>query len=54
MFGPIARLNNENSKYFNILYEKNKKILKMIPNKYVVKKLKQYNYLKKIKKFTCV
>lgn len=54
MFGPIARLNNENSKYFNILYEKNKKVLKMIPNKYVVKKLKQYNYLKKIKKFTCV
>ena len=54
MFGPIARLNNENSKYFNILYEKNKKILKMIPNKYVVKKLNQYNYLKKIKKFTCV
>lgn len=54
LFGPIARYDIENKKYFNDLYAKNKMILDKIPNKYIFKKIRQYSYLCKIKKFTCI
>lgn len=54
LFGPIVRKNNINYNYFDNLYKKNKIILDKIPNKHVIKKFKQYCYLKKIKKFTCI
>lgn len=54
LFGPIARYDVKNKKYFNDLYEKNKMILNKIPNKYILKKIRHYSYLCKIKKFTCM
>lgn len=54
IFGPIARFDKENHIYFNDLYNKNFDILNKIPKKHVIKKFKQYNYLRKIKKFTCI
>lgn len=54
IFGPIARFDKENYIYFNDLYNKNFAILNKIPKKHVIKKFKQYNYLRKIKKFTCI
>ncbi len=54
LFGPIARFNKENHKYFNNLYDKSFVILKRIPKRHIVKKIKQYNYLKKLKKITYI
>lgn len=54
LFGPIIRKNKEYSDYFLKLYEKKYNILNNIPKKYIFKRYKNYIYLKKLEKFTCI
>ena len=54
LFGPIIRLNAQYKIFFSNLYMKNKSISQQIPNKYILKKIKYYIYLKQIKKFTSI
>ena len=54
LFGPIVRKNREYSDYFLKLYEKKNNILLNIPKKYILKRYKNYRYLKMLKKFTCM
>ena len=52
LFGPIARKDSQNKLYFKKIYQKNNEILKKIPNKHIIKKIKQIYYLYILKKFT--
>jgi len=45
--GPILK---NNKKYLEYLYDKNKNIYKKVPKKYIIKKIKLYTFISKIKK----